>query len=231
MLSFMYTGEYDDGKVPDWASERPLAGRSPSLATAQGSNQGHDAGSGNGTKIHIHTSPNRGKGQEAINASSREIESGNQPEALSEMKVNAVVYACGDKFGIPRLKDAALVKFANSLPEKSQDPYLEEVFDLVLQTTMPGDSGIRYDLLLWCIERRGDISNSLAEMMARNEPLAWKVYLEGTKRLNALKSDVECCKALLKVEDDEEKAKDVQLDKAVLRSRLIKMWGPYMYDY
>jgi hypothetical protein len=172
-------------------------------------------------KIHIHTSPNRGKGQEAMNASSRETASGNQPEALSKMKVNVLVYACGEKFEIPPPKDAALVKVANSLPEKSQDPYLGEIFDLVLQTTMPGASGIRYDLLFWCIERRGDISKSLAEMMARSEPLPWRVYLEGTKRLNALKSDVECCEALLKVKDDEVKAKEVQLDKAVLRYRLI----------
>ncbi len=89
------------------------------------------------------------------------------------MEVNALVCTCGNKFEIPSLKSEATVKFADSVTERSKSTYFEEAVELAFQTTAPGDTNVRFNLLLWCIDHHKDTSDFPVALLVQPESLSW----------------------------------------------------------
>lgn len=99
------------------------------------------------------------------------------------------MYAWGDKFGIPSLQSAAAVKFTNSLPQDAKSIYSEEAVELVFQSTVPGDCELRFRLPSWALDHRQQLRPRLGQIMAKHEPLSWKMHLKSVSVLDTQARD------------------------------------------
>ena len=191
MLSYVYTGDYDDAQIPRWASERCIVSLPCSETPIIEDKEGLHGAS------EVQTESPDGKipaGEEQwsknVSGSGEESSSRATKASLLRMEVNTLVYACGVKFGIKCLKAAATEKFARSIAEEYKSKHFEEAVGLVFRVTAPGDSEIRAELLLWYIRHRKAVTGDLAKIMVEHEPLTWKVYREMGEALDAQKKDL-----------------------------------------
>ncbi|ERF72408.1 hypothetical protein EPUS_06037 [Endocarpon pusillum Z07020] len=209
MLSYMYTGDYDDAQIPRWAEERCIVSPPCSQTQTIKDKEGLYGAS------EVQTESSDGKipaGEEEWGKKiSRSGKEGSKKASLSRMEVNTLVYACGDKLGIRYLKAAATEKFARSIAEEYKSKHFQEAIELVFRVTAPGDSEIRSELLLWYIRHREAVTGNLAKTMAEHEPLTWKVYLEMGEALDAQKEGYASCLAKLDARNAEIKEKDAKL--------------------
>jgi hypothetical protein len=184
MLPFMHTCEYDGTKVPEWLCKKTFASVNSSVASAEHHVQNCDQTPESETMNLTDTIAGSSNGLEERILTSHEVRS-EKPSRISPllaMEVNTLVYAGGDKFGMPSPKAAAAVKFAQSISEDSKSAYFAEAVELVFETTAMGDTEIRYMLLLWCIDHSRGITSNLAQTIAKHEPLSSKVCLEAKKK-------------------------------------------------
>lgn len=205
----MYTGDYDDAQIPRWASERcivsPPCSETPTIEDKEGLYGPSE----------VQTESSDGQipaGEEEWSKKiSRSGEEGSTKASLLRTEVNALVYACGDKFGIRCLKAAATEKFARSIAEEYKSKHFQEAIELVFRVTAPGDSEIRSELLLWYIRHREAVTGNLAKTMVEHEPLTWKVYLEMGRVLDVQKEGIATHKANLDARNAEIKEKDAKI--------------------
>ncbi len=212
MLSYMYTGDYDDARIPRWASERckidQLNSAKPDIEDKQGL---LDSPKVETKSLDGAISADEERWNKSVSEADEEGSDIAIRASRLRMEVNTLVYACGDKFGIHRLKAAAAEKFARSITDEYTSKYFEEAIELVFRVTAPGDSEIRSELLLWYIRHREAVSSNLDMTMMVHEPLTWKVYLEMGKALDAQKESFAKQEAMLEARNAEIKEKDAEV--------------------
>jgi hypothetical protein len=192
MLSFVYTGDYDDDQLPDWALNRCAANANASGVFADKRNQIadeiHEDERKNNTETDVHGQKDPNK---AISRAGETSLTKHERSSLLRMEVNTLVHACADKFGIDSLKHAAEEKFRASIVDNCKSTHFEDAVQLLFQVAGPENHKLKYLLFHWCIHNPGFVPTGVLETMAKQEPLSCKLYLEMKRMLESTQKKLE----------------------------------------
>lgn len=153
MLSYLYTLDYSDERLPDDPVETVIADRA--------------------LPPHL-----RHKTQKTTDGETRarRILSDVEGESLYDPKRlnNVLVYAVADKYDIPELKELAKRKFHALMKDEWSDVEFEAVRDAIFGTTPSQDKGLRDIMCQLCIQHFEDIVKDvrLRSVVLSNEELA-----------------------------------------------------------
>jgi hypothetical protein len=186
VLLFLYTGDYDDRRPPTFGIAKPsvsMTSRS-SIAAAE---------SGNGAVAQISrnitsnaeksmfegtTLPNQDKYDESCDDDS---DDGNGNDLVSAMEINAHVYICADKFGLPKLKEHAANTYMLRFQGLEKKDLLELPYSsirLVYENTDVTDHHLRRAITRYCIKYYNFVGPEIHALVAQHENTAWTLAME-----------------------------------------------------
>jgi hypothetical protein len=178
LLLFLYTGNYDEHKAPDWALQKQsLVG----VTQSPNSNEDDDtlfSMTDSQKESEVTDSTNLAVGKKQADTPKEDPKG--PPKTI---EINILVYCAADKFNIQPLKQLAQKRFKDCISVPLGLESLTEAALMVFRKTAAGDSGLRLELVQWCLEHGTQGADRLEELLLANEPVAHSVTLKLTKKL------------------------------------------------
>lgn len=173
VLLFLYTGDYDEAKIPECALQKLSVGAEKSSSRP-------------GDKVNepfvMTTVPqNEISNSRYIGAEEGEIELSKDAETkvldrppecpTSSIEINILVYCAADKFNIRPLKQLAKTNFKDCLTEELDFESLGDVAVMVF-SMKPPDDGIRLELFDWCFKHSKTLDKRIDDILLQHEPIS-----------------------------------------------------------